>query len=291
MSGRQTSAGIAIALCALLWSTGGILIKSVDWSPFAIAGARSIVGALSIMLLLRRKPVFVIRTKTGAIDRVQTAICFAAALAYSLTMILFVVANKLTTAANTILLQYTNPLYVILFGPLILGEKNSRIDYVTVAGVFAGMFLFLVDGLRSGNTLGNILAALSGIAFGFTALFMRKQKDGHPSDSFVLAHLITVVAMSPFCFTSGAPSFQSWGALLALGIFQIGIPSVLYSMGIVRVTAVSAVLITMLEPLMNPVWVFIFRAEAPSPTAILGGAVILGFLLLRTAVKAKTPHG
>jgi drug/metabolite transporter (DMT)-like permease len=178
---------------------------------------------------------------------------------------------------------------VILFGPLILGEKNSRIDYVTVVGVFSGMFLFLVDGIRGGNTLGNILAALSGITFGLTTLFMRKQKDGHPSDSFVLAHLITILAMSPFFFTSGAPSLQSWGGLVALGIFQIGIPSVLYSVGITRIAAVSAVLITILEPLMNPVWVFIFRAEAPSRTAILGGAVILGFLLLRTAVKNR-PH-
>jgi drug/metabolite transporter (DMT)-like permease len=185
------------------------------------------------------------------------------------------------------LLQYTNPLYVILFGPLILGEKNSRIDYVTVAGVFAGMILFLVDGIRGGNTLGNILAAFSGITFGFTTLLMRKQKDGHPSDSFVLAHLITIAAMSPFYFSSPAPSLQSFGALLALGIFQIGIPSVLYSVGITRIAAVSAVLITILEPLMNPVWVFIFRGEAPSRTAILGGVVILGFLLLRTVVKSR----
>jgi drug/metabolite transporter (DMT)-like permease len=287
MPSRQTNAGFAIALCALLWSTGGILIKSVDWNPFAIAGVRSAIGALTIMLLLRRVPVFVIRTKAGAVDRAQTTICFGAALAYSLTMILFVVANKLTTAANTILLQYTNPLYVILFGPLILGEKNSRIDYVTVAGVFAGMILFLVDGIRGGNTLGNILAAFSGIMFGFSTLLMRKQKDGHPSDSFVLAHLMTIVAMSPFYFSLPALSIQGWGALLALGIFQIGIPSVLYSVGITRIAAVSAVLITILEPLMNPVWVFIFRREAPSRTAILGGIVILGFLFLRTAVKSK----
>jgi drug/metabolite transporter (DMT)-like permease len=272
-----------------LWSTGGILIKSVDWNPFAIAGVRSVIGALTIMLCIRRVPVFVIRSKTGTVDRAQTAICFGAALAYSLTMILFVVANKLTTAANTILLQYTNPLYVILFGPLVLGEKNERIDYVTVAGVFAGMILFLVDGIRGGNTLGNILAALSGITFGFTTLLMRRQKDGHPSDSFVLAHLITIAAMSPFFFSSPAPSLQSWGGLLALGIFQIGIPSVLYSVGITRIAAVSAVLITILEPLMNPVWVFIFRREAPSYTAILGGAVILGFLFLRTVVKNRAP--
>jgi drug/metabolite transporter (DMT)-like permease len=259
----------------------------VDWNPLAIAGARSAIGSLTILLLLRRKPVFVFRTAAGKVNWAQTAICFGAAVAYSLSMILFVTATKLTTAANAVLLQYTQPLYVILFGPLILGEKNTAIDYVTVAGVFGGMVLFMIDGIQGGNTFGNILAAVSGVTFGFTTLLLRKQKDGHPSDSFVLAGLITTVAMCPFYFTSPAPSLQSWGWLLALGIFQIGIPSVLYSVGIVRVTAVSAVLITMLEPLMNPVWVFLFRREAPSVSTLLGGVVILGFLFLRTVVKAR----
>jgi drug/metabolite transporter (DMT)-like permease len=284
---RRSNPALAIALCALLWSTGGILIKSVDWNPLAIAGVRSFIGAITIMLLLRRIPSFIIRTKAGRIDRGQTAVCIIAALSYSLTMILFVVSNKMTTAANAILLQYTNPLYVILLSPLALGEKNEGIDYITVAGVFAGMILFLLDGIRGGSALGNILAALSGVTFGLTTVFMRKQKDGHPSDSFLLAHLITIIAMCPFYFSSPRPSLASSGWLLALGILQIGLPSVLYSLGIVRLTAVSAVLLTMLEPLMNPVWVFLFRREAPSITAIAGGIIILGFLFARTVVKSR----
>ncbi|MDR3284589.1 MAG: DMT family transporter [Treponema sp.] len=289
---RRSNPTLALLLCALGWSTGGFLIKSIDWNPFAIAGIRSLIAAATILLVIRRVPSFVVRTPAGTVDRGQTAACFIATVAYSLTMILFVLSNKMTTAANAILLQYTNPLYVILLSPLVLGEKNKAIDYVTVAGVFAGMILFLLEGIHGGAPLGNILAALSGVTFGVTTVFMRKQKDGHPSDSFLFAHLITVIAMCPFYFISPLPSLASWGGLLALGFFQVGLPSVLYSIGIVRIAAVSAVLLTMLEPLMNPVWVFLFHREAPSATSIAGGVIILGFLVLRTVVKSgkvKTP--
>ena len=284
---KRTSPVLALLLCALLWSTGGILIKSVVWNSFAISGSRSLIGAVLIVCVLRRFPRVVVRRPDGTPDAGQTAARVGAAVAYSATMILFVLANKLTTAANAILLQYTNPLWVILLGPIALKEKNTWIEYVTVLGVLGGMALFALDALGGGNTAGDIIACVSGLCFGTTIVLMRKQKDGSPSDSFVLAHILTFIISVPFIISSGKPDVQSCIGILALGIFQVGFPSILYSLGISRITAISAVFCTMLEPLMNPVWVFLFTGEHPSFNAVLGGIVILGFILLRTIIIYK----
>jgi drug/metabolite transporter (DMT)-like permease len=284
---KRNNPVLALLLCALLWSTGGILIKSVTWNSMAISGVRSLIGAILIMVILKRFPRVIVRTAENNIDKIQTFSRIAGAVMYSATMILYVLANKLTTAANAILLQYTNPLWVILLGPIVLGEKNKWIEYVTVFGVFCGMILFAADSLHGGNTTGNLIACASGLCFGVSIVLMRKQKDGNPSDSFILAHFLTFIVSIPFCFSSGMPSGMSWIGIIALGIFQIGFPSILYSLGIARVTAISAVLITMLEPLMNPVWVFLFNGERPSLSAIAGGFVILGFILLRSVITYR----
>ncbi len=307
----------ALVLCALLWSSGGILIKLVEWNPFAIAAARSIVAGLFITILLRRKPFFVVRTDTqtassaetagsetntqtahnapsangsatkkGAIDRRATLNLWLAGICYALTMILYVLGNKMTTAANTILLEYTSPIYIIMFGPAILGEKNKISDYISVVVVLCGMVLFFSEGLESGNMVGNIVAALSGVSFGFCTIFMRNQSPDRSINSFQLAHIITFVSCVPFAFVSGMPSGLSCLGLILLGIFQIGIPSLLYSVGLKNVRALTATFISMIEPLMNPVWVMIFDGETPSWQCIVGGSLILGCMGVR-AVLAR----
>ena len=307
----------ALVLCALLWSSGGILIKLVEWNPFAIAAARSIVAGLFISILLRRKPFFVVRTnaqtassaetagsetntqtahnapsvngsatKKGAIDRRATLNLWLAGICYALTMILYVLGNKMTTAANTILLEYTSPIYIIMFGPAILGEKNKISDYISVVVVLCGMVLFFSEGLESGNMVGNIVAALSGVSFGFCTIFMRNQSPDRSINSFQLAHIITFVSCVPFSFIYGMPSGMSCVGLVLLGIFQIGIPSVLYSVGLKNVRALTATFISMIEPLMNPVWVMIFDGETPSWQCLVGGSLILGCMGVR-AVLAR----
>lgn len=278
----------ALVLCALLWSTGGFLIKLVDWNPLAIAGVRSLIGAVTICAVLRRFPSFCVRQKSGTVDREATFNLWAGAVCYALTLLLFVAATKMTTAANAVLLQYTNPVWVILFGPVLLNEKNRKSDYLAVAGVMAGMLLFFSGGLSGGSFSGNILAVLSGITDGFMSIFMRRQKNGHPEDSFTLSHFITLAVSLPFWFVSPHLSAQSVLCLFLLGIFQIGIPSILYAMGISRVRALSAGLISMLEPLMNPVWVLLAVHEVPSGTTIAGGMIILGSIVLRAAVQGKS---
>ena len=275
----RESKGVAIAsliLCSILWSSGGILIKLVSWDPFAIAGMRSLIAFLT-MLAFIRKPRF-----TFSLNQVM------AALSYAATMILFVLATKMTTAANAVLLQYMEPVYIVILGRWLLSdEKTGWFDWLVIAGVFGGMFLFFLDNLSFSANIGNILAVCSGVTFALSAIFMRRQKDGRPADSFMLAHLVTFAVSIPFMFRAGVPSATSSLGLVLLGVIQMGIPSILYARGVMGVTAISCALITMIEPVLNPVWVAVFFGEIPSARAVAGGAIILFFVTLRTVFKAR----
>ncbi|MCR4938757.1 MAG: DMT family transporter [Treponemataceae bacterium] len=275
----------ALILCALLWSTGGILIKLVDWNPFAISATRSLIAGVFISIVMKRLPFFVIRRKDGSVDRKATSNLWFAAICYALTMIFYVLGNKMTTAANTILLEYTSPIYIIIFGPAILGEKNKSSDYISVLVVMCGMILFFSEGLESGNMAGNVIAALSGVAFGFCTIFMRNQPADHSINSFVLAHLITFVFCIPFAFITGLPDGKSCLGLLLMGIFQTGLPSVLYSLGLKKVRALTATFVSMIEPLMNPVWVMLFAGEVPSWQCVAGGSLILACICVRAVLS------
>lgn len=274
---KTTGTSVAsLVLCAFLWSSSGILIKLVDWDPFAISGVRSIIGFITMLFFLRR-PHF-----TFSADQLL------AALFYSLTMILFVIANKLTSSANAVLLQYTEPVYIILFGRFLLADERSTwIDWFAVIGVLAGMVLFFLDELSLDANTGNILAILSGVSFALTTIFMRRQKNGRPADSFMLSHLLTFAVSIPFIIRAGPPDLRGSMGLVLLGVLQIGIPSFLYGWGVAGVTAVSTALITMIEPVMNPVWVALFVHELPTPRAIAGGVVILLSVAARTVLKMR----
>jgi drug/metabolite transporter (DMT)-like permease len=293
MQSTTTSGGIvSLAFCALLWSTGGVLVKLVDWNPFAIAGMRSLIGLVTVCIILHRLPSFTVRDGiSGKIDGRATFYLYAAGACYAGTMVLYIVANKMTTAANAILLQYTDPVYIILFGPLILGEKNSRSDYVTVACVVLGMILFFADGLKGGHMTGNLLAALSGTTWGFCTIFMRKLRRRGSQDAFMIAHIMAFLTGLPFMFIYGLPSgtmmVSSYIGLVLLGVFQIGVPSILYARGINNVRALSASFISMIEPLMNPVWVLLFMHEVPSVWTLAGGIVILGCIIMREIVQRR----
>lgn len=266
----------SLILCAALWSTAGILIKLVQWDAFAIAGGRSLFGFVTMLILLKR-PKF-----TFSANQIL------AAFSYSATMILFVTANKLTTSANAVLLQYVEPVYIILLGLWLLpDEKVTRFDWFAVAAVLGGMVLFFFDDLAPGSALGNALAIASGVTFAMTAVFMRRQQNERPADSFMLAHLITFAVSLPFMIRSGPPDGAGLLGLALLGVFQMGIPSILYSRGICGVSAVSCSLITMIEPVMNPVWVALFWGELPGTRAVAGGAIILGAIAARTVLKAR----
>jgi drug/metabolite transporter (DMT)-like permease len=270
--------GIAALLaCAVLWSSAGLFIKIISWNPMAIAGMRSLFGGLTVLVILRR-PRF-----TWTWTQILCAVAYAGC------MILFVTANKLTTAANAILLQYTAPVYVAILGGLLLGERVSAIDWVTVAVVIGGMTLFFLDKLTVGGMWGNIIAVVSGVFFASAIVLLRKQKHGSPLESILLSHGITFLVCLPFVWR-GAPSLAGWGGIAFLGIFQIGLASALLSYGVKHVSALGSILTSIVEPLFNPLWVFLAVGEKPGPFAIAGGIVIVGTVTARsilTILRAK----
>lgn len=273
------SKAIILLICtAILWSKGGFLIKFINWHPVAIAGGRSIIAAL-IMWAYVKKPKFT-----------WSNIQIMGAVAYALTVILFVIANKLTTAANTILLQYTGPIYVALFSYWFLKEKITAIDWITILTVILGMTLFFIEKLSPDGILGNFIAILAGIAFAGLALCLRKQKDGSPLESLILGNILTGIIGLPFIIDSGIPSQQSIIALLVLGIFQLGLPYILYSKAIKHVSALDAVLIPVLEPILNPLWVFLLLGESIGMWPMIGGAIIIVAITTRSILYKTKPH-
>lgn len=260
---------LMLVATAALWSLGGVLIKWVNWHPVAIAGTRSLIGAALIGIAFRHELRF-----TWSFEQI------GGALAYAGTVVLFVIANKLTTAANAILLQYTAPIYVVLFSPWFLGERVSRRDWLILFTMMGGMVLFFLDELTLDGYLGNGIALSSGLCFAWLTLFLRRQKDGSALPSLLLGNLLAGVIGLPFMLQS-LPDLSSWIGLLLLGVVQLGLPYILYALALRHVLAVEGILIPMIEPVLNPLWVFLMMGEQPSPWAIVGGAIILGAAIFR----------
>jgi drug/metabolite transporter (DMT)-like permease len=271
----QGSAILAVAACALLWSTGGLFVKLIQWNPLAIAGIRSVIGGLVILAFLR-KPRF-----TWSFAQVAGAVCYAAC------MVLFVSANKLTTAANAILLQYSAPLWAAIMGWAFLRERVHALDWAAMAVVIGGMVLFFMDSITLGGMQGNLLAILSGVFFAGAMVSFRAQKDGSSLESILLSHGLTFLVSIPFLFGAW-PSWAGLGALGILGVFQIGLSSILLTYGVKHVTAVQSLLTAVLEPLFNPIWVFLVIGERPGPRAMIGGAVILVAVTVRSVLSLRS---
>ncbi|KRQ85804.1 threonine and homoserine efflux system [Caloramator mitchellensis] len=270
----RNRAVLFLVLSSILWSLGGVFIKLVQWNPIAIAGMRSLISAIFLIVVVRK--VKFNRSK----DQI---IC---ALTYAATVILFVSATKLTTAANAIMLQYTAPIFVAFLSYIVLKEKVEKIDWITIFIVFLGMILFFIGKLETKNFLGNLLSILSGITYALLAIYMRKQKDKSPEESLIIGNLITAVISIPFMLQS-MPSKMSWLGLLLLGTIQLGLPYLLYAKAIKHITAIEAVLIPVIEPLLNPLWTFLVLNERPTPWALLGGFVVLSAITFNQVYKLK----
>ena len=265
----HTKALLFIAATALIWSSGGLAIKLIDWNPMAITGFRSGLAALTLTVLFRKR----LRFRFSAVQ-------WAAAGGYAGMLITNVVATKWTTSANAVLLAYTAPVYVALLAPWLLGEKTRRSDWVFIAVSVGGMVLFFLDKLTTTGLWGNVVAVGTGLSYALSTMFMRAQKDTSPVESVILGHAITLLCGLPFMFTT-LPGEAGWAGLLYLGLIQQGASLALYVWAIKRLGALEAILIMMLEPIFNPVWVALGYGELPGAWAVAGGLLVIGAVTLR----------
>ncbi|MBI4975949.1 MAG: EamA family transporter [Spirochaetes bacterium] len=268
---------LALVVTAFLWSTAGLLIKLIPWHPFAIAGGRSLIASVVILLILKRPVLHLSFPQV------------AAAIANSMTMLLFVAANKYTTSANAILLQYLCPVTTALLGAVLLKEKVRWQHITAIVMVAAGMSILFMDRLGGGLLLGNMLALASALSFSLFIIFMRMQKDGSPLESILLSHWLTAVIGIGISCVLPLPviSMVSISAILALGIFQVGLAAAFFSYGIKRISAINANLIAVIEPVFNPLWVFIAVGEKPSLNTVIGGALIIAAVTGASVISAR----
>lgn len=269
-----------VILAALLWSTGGLLIKSVSFGPTGITMWRSAFAALTLALWLRPR---------RGLPPGSGPLLVGLAVSYAIMLLSFVSATRLTTAANAIFLQYTAPLFVVILARLFFGIRPTRVDLWTLAAALVGMGLFFVGKLRPADGLGNALAILSGLSFAIFLVWLRHPRAN--SDlriaSMVLGNCLLVAALATYHATTGQAeifllSGRDLSILLFLGVVQIGLAYAAFEYGIARVGSLEASLLAMLEPMLNPVWVWLRLGEAPGKASIAGGALIVASLALRS---------
>lgn len=270
---------------ALLWSTGGLFIKWNDLSAFELSCGRSLFAAATVMLLTRREG-FGVNRVTGV-----------AAVLYAVLLLLFVVATKLTTAANAIFLQYTAPVYILLLEPVLFKEKYRAQDFLTVAFCVCGMSLFFVGRLRPQDVNGNLAALASGLCFAFFFLLLRHRRAREVNRASAVIYGSWLLALATFVALFAFPEQTRGGAQLTarnfavmayLGVFQIGLAYTLLTAGVARgVKSLDAGIIGYIEPVLNPIWVFLVLRERPSQWALLGGAIIITAVVAHTLWEAR----
>lgn len=266
MNNKQRIAIIQMLVCSTLWSIAGILFKMMDWNPFVIAGFRSLIAAATVYIFM-----LVTKQKVRITKNVLISMFFLAA-----TFLCFVSANKLTYSANAIVLQYTAPIFLMVFSALIFRQKFRVSDIITVLGTFIGIAVFFLGSLGKSRIAGDIAAVLSGAFMGSMFIAVGKTKEDEKMSGILFGHLLTALIGIPFCFfTENTFSGTSIIAVLVLGIVQLGIPYILFALASVNCPPLACSLLAAVEPLLNPIWVFLFNGETPGIFSIIGGVIVI----------------
>jgi len=257
---------LQMLLCATLWSTGGIFIKLIPWNPFVIAGWRSLISASTVLI-------FLLASKTKFRFNLRSVVI---GLFMSFTFLAFVTANKLTTAANAIVLQFTAPLFLMVFSALLFREKFRKADILAVIFTIGGIALFFFDKLDKGSMMGNLVAIFSGAVMAAMYLAIGKGDEETRMGGMLMGHLFTALIGIPVMFFTENPvTTPSILCLFALGIIQLGIPYILLVLSSKNCPPLACSLLGAVEPLLNPVWVVIFDGEAPGVFALIGGVIVI----------------
>ena len=263
-----------VLIAVFLWSTGGLFIKLTTLDAYQVTFYRSLFAAATVMLLTRKEGLGI--NWFGIFTSVI----------YALLLFLFVWATKKTTAANAIFLQYTAPIYILVLAPFVIGEKFHLRDLFTVVVVLAGMSLFFVGKLEISDYQGNVAALFSGVFLGLYIMLLRhpRAEGFNPTIAVIYGNLLLALLNAPTGIrVIGTMTAMDWFAVSFLGIVQIGISYVFFVRGVTGGTRpLDASLIGFIEPLLNPVWVFLFVGERPSQWAVLGGVIIITAIAFHT---------
>ena len=264
-----------VLMAAVLFSIGGLCIKLVPWSPLSINGARNLISAIIIGIYLKTTHHKIV---------INPAVIFGAVCMTCVTT-LYCIANKLTTAANTIILQFTAPIFVIFFVWLFFKEKPKKLDVITSGIVFVGIIFFFVDGISSGNILGDFLAVLSGVAYAGVFMMNSFEKSDSLSSIFLGQSLSALTGIG---FVFGETNFGTTAivGILALGIFQLALAYIFMAKGLEEVPAVTASLTTAIEPILNPLLVALFYHEMITPLSFVGAIIVIAAIVTYNVKKA-----
>ena len=265
-----------IVIGATFWSFGGVCAKLIPWSGLAIASVRGIIACV-VIGLFRRSFRF----------RITKSTVFAA-ISLNLTTILFMMANKMTTAANAIVLQYTSPVFIILLSAIFLKEKPKKRDLMAVIGTLCGVSLFFLDQMKSGNMLGDFIAILSGLAFA-CVFFSNKLPGAHPMDATFMGSALSFVLL-PFVFADKqvfSNGWFPWVVILFMGIVQLGFGYIFFSIGIQHTSATTGSILATIEPILNPIWVFLVIGESPKLLSLIGAAIVLTTIFIYNIIMTR----
>ena len=262
---RGTLTMLSASVC---FSLGGLLIKMVPWNPLAINGVRNLIASCVIGLYIcfthhRIKVNFTV---------LSGAVCMAG------VTTMFTIANKLTTAGNAIVLQYSAPIWIILLMFVFFGKKPSRLEAVTIILVLAGILCFFFDSLSTGKIVGDLIAFLSGLFY--AGMFMLNQfEKGDPLSSIVIGQFLCGLVLSPMVLRETVFSPSALAAVFILGTVQVGLAYILFSIGTRLTDPVTASIINAMEPILNPILVAVFYGEMLGGLSLIGAAIVVGSIL------------
>ena len=278
---QKNTAILEMLVCATLWSIAGIFIKLIPWNAFVIAGVRSLFAGLVVLVYMKIRRLRLILNRRTVVAGVCMALLFFC----------FVGANKLTTAANAIVLQFTAPLFIMVLSVLFLHQKFRRADVLAVVFTMAGISLFFFDQFTPGHVLGNVVAILSGLFMALMYMNLGSCPETERMSSILIGQTLTFLCGVPLLFTTH-PAFSALPVLyvVILGVVQLGIPYVLCARAAEHCPPLACSLLGALEPLLNPIWVFLFDGEAPGVFALAGGAVVIGTVTLWCIFGQRAPE-
>lgn len=265
-----------IFIAAVMWSFAGLGAKLMSWNALSIACVRGIIASITIFLF-RKKTKLTLNSST-----------ILASISLLLTTTLFMSANKMTTSANAIVLQYTSPIFILILSVIFLKYKPKFVDYIAISLTLVGISLFFIDQLETGRWLGDLVALLSGLAFA-GVFFANRLPKANPMDASLIGNMMSLLLFPFLMFDQNFLSFKTTDliVIVLLGVFQLGIPYILFSLGIKRTEAIKSSIISTIEPILNPIWVFLFLNELPGILSMIGGLIVLATILWYNTRKTR----